>query len=140
MDRKKSLEIFSSGFDKFIKRNGYTLEQVGDLLGCGRSNVHKIKSGKNFPSMDGVFILAEKGMTLEEIFGDELADKLIKSASKNNVTDNSESPKVNALRDDTSFINSEAFKQGVLKVLSEQQILEFKMNQSLDKLMGEIKK
>lgn len=131
MDRKKSLEIFSSGFDKFIKRNGYTQEQVGALLGCGRANVNKIKSGKNFPSMDGVFILAENGMRLNEIFGDELAEKLINNVEAANKPDSTSKP---------DFFDSDAFRQGVLKVLSEEQILKFKMDQSNNKLIDNIKK
>lgn len=76
MTREKALQIFSKGFEAFRLRNGYTQDQVGDILGCGRANINKIKSGKNFPSMEGVFTLVEHGMRLEEIFGAELAEKL----------------------------------------------------------------
>ena len=76
MTREKALQIFSKGFEAFRLRNGYTQDQVGDILGCGRANINKIKSGKNFPSMEGVFTLVEHGMKLEEIFGAELAEKL----------------------------------------------------------------
>lgn len=76
MTREKALQIFSKGFEAFRLRNGYTQDQVGEILGCGRANINKIKSGKNFPSMEGVFTLVEQGMKLEEIFGPELAEKL----------------------------------------------------------------
>lgn len=72
MTRDQALAIFSRGFEAFRLRNGLTLDQLGQILGCGRANVHKIKTGKNFPSMEGLF----SRMTLYEIFGTELAEKL----------------------------------------------------------------
>lgn len=77
MDRQCALDIFSKGFLKFLDRNDLTLDQVGKLLGCGRANIHKIKTGKNFPSVEGIFTLVENGMRIEEIFGSDLAEKLL---------------------------------------------------------------
>ena len=77
MNRKQALEIFSKGFNKFVDRKGYTLNSVGDLLGCKSANISKIKAGKGFPSVEGIFTLIEDGMKLEEIFGSELAEKLL---------------------------------------------------------------
>ena len=76
MTRNDALQIFSRGFENFRKRKSLTLDEVGKILGCGRANVFKIKSGSNFPSVEGIFTLVENGMRLEEIFGSDLAQKL----------------------------------------------------------------
>lgn len=78
MNRKDALTIFSKGFNKFVDRKGYTLNSAGDLLGCKSANISKIKAGKGFPSVEGIFTLIEDGMRIEEIFGSELAEKLLK--------------------------------------------------------------
>ena len=77
MNRKDALTIFSKGFNKFIERKGYTRETAGKLLGCKEGNISKIKAGNGFPSVEGIFTLIEDGMKLEEIFGTELAEKLL---------------------------------------------------------------
>ena len=76
MNRNDALKIFSKGFNRFIDRKGYTRETAGALLGCKEANISKIKAGKGFPSVEGIFTLIEDGMRLEEIFGVELAEKL----------------------------------------------------------------
>lgn len=109
MTRDQALAIFSRGFEAFRLRNGLTLDQLGQMLGCGRANVHKIKSGKNFPSMEGLFSLVENGMTLYEIFGTELAEKL--TAEMKEVLPD---PK-----DETDVYNSPEFREGVAKAIAE---------------------
>lgn len=76
MDRQKALEIFSRGFNRFCERKGLTLEDAANMLGCGTGNISKIKAAKGLTSIDKVFTLIENGMTLYEIFGTELAEKL----------------------------------------------------------------
>lgn len=76
MDRNTALEIFSRGFNRFCDRKGLTLEAAANMLGCGSGNISKIKAAKGLTSIDKVFTLIENGMTLYEIFGTELAEKL----------------------------------------------------------------
>lgn len=135
MTRDEAKKIFSAGFEHFITRNSLTQEAAGALFDCSKANVNKIKSGKSLPSIESLFSLVEAGMTLEEIFGAALAKKLMESMDSNNV----EAPNE---QDPTSYpniFNSEAFKQGVLKVLSDEQILKFKMDQSSNKLIDNVK-
>lgn len=77
MTRDEALSLFSRGFSEFLKRNGFTLEYVGSLLGCSKANVSNIRNGKTAPSFENLMILVENGMTLDEIFGPELARKLV---------------------------------------------------------------
>ena len=123
MTREQALQIFSQGFEAFRLRNGLTQDQVGRILGCGRANVNKIKSGKNFPSMDGVFTLIENGMTLEEIFGPELAAMLL-NRNPRKATD---VPEFKPLVD----MDSPEFRAGVEKILRD---LEAKGYKAVDPL------
>ena len=123
MTREQALQIFSQGFEAFRLRNGLTQDQVGQILGCGRANVNKIKSGKNFPSMDGVFTLIENGMTLEEIFGPELAAKLLNG----NPAKATDIPEYKPLVD----MDSPEFRAGVEKILRD---LEAKGYKTVDPL------
>lgn len=109
MTRDQALKIFSHGFEQFRLRKGYTLDQLGKVLGCGRANVHKIKEGKNFPSVEGIFSLVEDGITLEEIFGTELAKKF-KSEMKEESSDASIQ---------TNAFNSSEFRKAVVKIIAE---------------------
>lgn len=109
MTREQALQIFSQGFEAFRLRNDLTQDQVGRILGCGRANVNKIKSGKNFPSMEGVFTLIENGMTLDEIFGPELAAKLLNG----NTAKAPDVPEYKPLVD----MDSPEFRAGVEKIL-----------------------
>lgn len=76
MTRAEALTLFSKGFSEFLKRNGFTLEYVGSLLGCSKANVSNIRNGKTAPSFENLLILVEHGMTLEEVFGPELARRI----------------------------------------------------------------
>ena len=79
MTRDKAIEIFSKGFCKFLERKGITQEAAGVLMDCSKANANKIKNGHGLPSVEGLFSLVENGMTLEEIFGADLAKKLVES-------------------------------------------------------------
>ncbi len=80
MTRDDALSLFSKGFSSFLKRNSFTLEHVGNLLGCSKANVSNIRNGKTSPSFENVLTLVENGMTLEEVFGKELSKKMLASA------------------------------------------------------------
>lgn len=109
MDRQKALEIFSRGFNRFCDRKGLTLEAAANMLGCGSGNISKIKAAKGLTSIDKVFTLIENGMTLYEIFGTELAEKL--TAEMKEVLPD---PK-----DETDAYNSPEFREGVAKAIAE---------------------
>jgi len=111
MTKDQALEIFSSGLEKFRHRKGYTMDQLGKIIGCGRANIHKIKERKNFTSMEGLYYLVEDGMTLEEIFGTELAAKLRNGQAK----DVPYVPEYKQLVD----MDSPEFRAGVEKILKE---------------------
>ncbi len=67
---------FSRGLTAFMDRKDLTLEQVGNILNCTRANVFNLRTGKTAPSYWAISKLFEAGMTLEEAFGDALAEKL----------------------------------------------------------------
>ncbi len=100
-------------------------------LGLSSGAISQYKNG-NKPSYSMICKLIMEGITIDELFGKELADKLRENEKSRNGTPSTDKNK--------DFLNSDEFRQGVLKVLSEQQILEYKMDQSVNKLMGEIKK
>lgn len=77
MVNKTSFPFFCEGLSNFIKRNSFTLENVGSMLGCSRVNVYNLKIGKIAPSFGIVCGLLEHGMTLEEMFGPNLAAKIV---------------------------------------------------------------
>lgn len=77
MDRTKTLEIFSKGFKKFMDRKGFTRNEIAKLIDCTTGNISKMKAGTGLPSVESLFSLVENGMRIEEIFGSELAEKLI---------------------------------------------------------------
>lgn len=109
MTREQALEIFARGLEHFRHRKGYTMDQLGKIIGCGRANIHKIKERKNFTSMEGLFYLIEDGMTLYEIFGTELAEKL--TAEMKEVL-----PDPN---DKNDAFNTPEFREGVAKAIAE---------------------
>lgn len=76
MDKKYAINRFSRGFAQFMDRKGYTLKDVADKLDITAQSVFAFRSGDSLPRFDKVFTLVEDGMTLYEIFGTELAEKL----------------------------------------------------------------
>lgn len=80
MENKASFPFFCEGLTKFLKRKGFTLENMGNILGCSRVNVHNLRVGKIAPSFGIVCGLLEHGMTLEEMFGPELARRIASPA------------------------------------------------------------
>lgn len=76
MDKQTALQIMCTGLKDFRTRKGWSQDQLGQILDCGKANISNIENKKGFPAMESVFTLIENGMTLEELFGKELADKL----------------------------------------------------------------
>lgn len=76
MIKKDAYSLFSRGLNSYMSRKGYTLDDVAKILDITAQSVHAIRSGKTLPRFDKVFTLVENGMTLYEIFGTELAEKL----------------------------------------------------------------
>jgi transcriptional regulator with XRE-family HTH domain len=76
MIKKDAYSLFSRGLNSYMSRKGYTLDDVAKILDITAQSVHAIRSGKTLPRFDKVFTLIENGMTLYEIFGTELAEKL----------------------------------------------------------------
>lgn len=109
MTREQALEIFARGLEHFRHRKGYTMDQLGKIIGCGRANIHKIKERKNFTSMEGLFYLIEDGMTLYEIFGTDLAEKLVEEMKE-------VLPEQNEKKDN---FDTPEFRDGVAKVIAE---------------------
>lgn len=79
MTREEAIRIFSVGFERFLERSGLTLEAAGQIMDSTKGNASRIKQKKGLPSVEGLFSLVENGMTLEEIFGADLAKKLVES-------------------------------------------------------------
>ena len=87
MTREDALKIFSVGFSQFLTRKGLTLAKASEILNVSTTTIHFIKSGKNFPSVEGIFTLIDNGMKLEEIFGEERAKILYSGFNAPDATD-----------------------------------------------------
>jgi transcriptional regulator with XRE-family HTH domain len=59
----------------FLKRNDFTFAELGEKLDCTPSLIGSWTSDRAFPSFDKCVKLLELGMTFEEMFGTELAEK-----------------------------------------------------------------
>lgn len=81
MTRQEALKIFASGLNSFLHRNNLTQAAAAALLHCTRSNICNILKETSFPSFESITELAEHGMRLDEIFGADLANKLIAAAN-----------------------------------------------------------
>lgn len=77
MEREEAQKIFSKGLAKFMFRTGLNGEAVAKILGIKSECISVYKSGKNLPKLPSVFTLVENGMRLDEIFGEELAAKMV---------------------------------------------------------------
>ena len=109
MIKKDAYSLFSRGLNSYMSRKGYTLDDVAKILDITAQSVHAIRSGKTLPRFDKVFTLVENGMTLYEIFGTELAEKL--TAEMKEVL-----PDPN---DKNDAFNTPEFRDGVAKAIAE---------------------
>lgn len=76
-DKEKALEIFSKGFDLFLSRNGLKPKDIAEKFDLTKAAVSSWKNGVSFPDFPKILRLLEMGMTLKEMFGDEI-DKIEK--------------------------------------------------------------
>lgn len=70
---------FQQGLKKFIARKGLSQKALADKIYVASCTISAWTLGRSDPSVT-VSLLALEGMTLEEIFGKELADKLIENS------------------------------------------------------------
>lgn len=86
MDRDTVINAFCSGFNAYLTRTKQTSKEIAKKLSCCEANVSKWKKYNGLPSLECVFELAKNGMTLQEIFGPELAGCLSVEFQKNLAT------------------------------------------------------
>lgn len=71
-DKKEALETFSKGFNSFLERKKTKVPKVAKEVGLKNSSVYTWKAGRGFPDFQALFKLFKMGMTLRELFGDEI--------------------------------------------------------------------
>ena len=71
------MEFRSKDFRKRIRVTQY---QLAELLGCDQSLVAAWERGK-FPTYEKICKLVELGITIQELLGDEIANRLISNSS-----------------------------------------------------------
>ena len=64
------------GLTSYKSRKGYSNIQIAEVLGCSSSVVSLYLSGKSGLSLEKLAALLKDGMTLEEAFGEEVADAI----------------------------------------------------------------
>lgn len=79
-ERKEVVGSFAAGLERFMARRRYTMSALAKDTGMSTANVHLLAHGRTLPSLDKVASLIEAGMTAEEVFGKELADRLARNA------------------------------------------------------------
>lgn len=71
-DKMKALESFSNGFQRFLDRKGLKVKDIAGIFDLTKAAVSSWKNGVSFPDYPKIFKLLEMGMTLGEMFGDEI--------------------------------------------------------------------
>lgn len=61
---------------KFMNRMGFSQQELAKLMECGQPRVSAINTGTSEARYSEMVKLLELGMTLEEMFGDDLAKKI----------------------------------------------------------------
>lgn len=125
---------------RFLERVHMKGVELQKKLDLSSGAISQYNAGRAYPSYPVLCGMIEEGMNIYEMFGRELAEKLLENSGIRCGSGTAEPQSENTSTADNSLFNSEAFKQGVLKVLSEEQILKFKMDQSSNKLIDNIKK
>lgn len=87
MDRQEIIDAFCTGFNAYLVRSRQTSKELAKKISCSEANVSKWKKFKGLPSLEVVFELIKNGMTLQEIFGKDIAKKLSVDFQKNLVSD-----------------------------------------------------
>lgn len=88
MDRQDVLDAFCTGFNAYLVRTKQTSKELTKKISCSEANVSKWKKFKGLPSLEVVFKLVKNGMTLQEVFGKDMAEKLSVDFQKNLVSEN----------------------------------------------------
>ena len=88
----------------FLARMGMKGVELQKRLGVSSGNLSQYKSNRSNPSYTMVCKLIEEGMTADELFGPELAKKLLENGAKGG-------PDTDVLFD------SEKFKKGVIDLI-----------------------
>lgn len=71
-EKKELLKHFSNGFSNFLHRRKLKVVDVANMFGLTHSAVSSWKKGKGFPDFITLFKLFSAGMTLKEMFGEDL--------------------------------------------------------------------
>ena len=79
MQKSEVYKIFSSGLSKFMDRKGYKSKEIAKILGITDASASTMANGKTLPRFEKVYTLIENGMSIDEIFGADLAKKLMDS-------------------------------------------------------------
>lgn len=82
MEKDEIRRNFSKGLCNFAKRKCYTHEEIAKKIGCSTSNISHLKSGKTIPHLGLIYNLLDNGMTLDEVFGPDLAAKLLAETAR----------------------------------------------------------
>lgn len=73
----KETKIFIQGLSSFKNRTKMTQDALASIMGVNRTDVSKILSGERGVKISNVSRLLDNGMTLSEVFGDDLTKKLL---------------------------------------------------------------
>lgn len=77
----KELGIFASGINKFLARANLTQTALAKKVGATKVCVSQWSTGKCEPKVSSLAALIEEGITAEEIFGKDIARRLMKNSS-----------------------------------------------------------
>lgn len=92
-------ESFSKGFNNFLSRKELKVLDVAEKTGMKQSTVSCWKTKRSLPDFEKITNLFEMGMTIHEIFGDELGEKIISNSILARGTKDISQEKVKALED-----------------------------------------
>ena len=73
-------EIFGAGFSSFLERKRLKITELSNTLKMSHSTVSCWKIKKAFPDFTKIAALFEMGMTLQEMFGEDLGNKIIENS------------------------------------------------------------
>jgi transcriptional regulator with XRE-family HTH domain len=77
----------SNNIVDFCRRNRVNQKELANKLGVSNSAISEIKNKKRNPTYEQILLLAEMGATLEELFGIEYSQKMLKNSIKNQESD-----------------------------------------------------
>lgn len=80
LDRENSISNLKAGLERFMGRRRFSMNALAKATGMSTTNIYLMCHGKTLPALDKVAALVDEGMTAEELFGKEVADKLKRNA------------------------------------------------------------